>query len=81
MPKNGRWYLIRHFKSQIYCFIELFTNIILLKMYCLTFTRSVCITTKLQSLEFLMGGAAILQVTLDCYCAETKKNTMGWERS
>ena len=50
-------------------------------MYCLTFTRSVCITTKLQSLEFLMGGAAILQVTLDCYCAETKKNTMGWERS
>jgi hypothetical protein len=36
-----------------------------------------CITTKLPSLEFLTGSAAILQVALYCYCAETKDNTIG----
>ena len=50
-------------------------------MYCLTFAHSVCITKKLPSLEVLKGGAAILQVTLDCYSAENNDKTMGWERS
>ena len=50
-------------------------------MYCLTFAHSVCITTKLPSLEFLTGSAAVLMVNLDFYCAETQDNTMGWERS
>ena len=47
-------------------------------MYCLIFVHSVCITTKLLSLEFLTGSASNLQVNMDCYCAETKDNTISW---
>jgi hypothetical protein len=49
-------------------------------MDCLTFAISVCTTTKLLSLQFLTGSAAILQVTWDCYSIASKDSTIGWER-